>query len=123
MIVGVVNQNLEPAVPLVVRTADGRDSEIEAVIDTGFSGFLTLPSTLVAALQLTWIGREDAMLGDGHTYPFDVYSGTVVWNGQPRNVEVNATDTVPLIGMAMIFGHELRIAAVNGGIVTIESLP
>ena len=123
MIVGVVNQNLEPAVPLVVRTADGQDHEIEAVIDTGFSGFLTLPSTLVAALQLPWIGREDAMLGDGHVHPFDVYSGTVVWNGQPRNVEVNATDTVPLIGMAMIFRHELRIAAVNGGIVTIESLP
>lgn len=51
MIVGAVNQNLEAAVPSVVGTPDGRDREIEAVIDT-----------------VTWIGREDAMLGDGHIY-------------------------------------------------------
>jgi hypothetical protein len=44
------------------------------------------------------------VLGDGHIYTSMCIRETVVWNGQPRNVEVNATDTVPLIGMTRIFG-------------------
>src|SRR5207244_11426502 len=64
MIIGVVNANREATIRLVIRGANGQEHEIEAVIDTGFTGFLTLPATLIASLGLAWYGREPAFLGD-----------------------------------------------------------
>ena len=61
MIVGTVSRDLEATLRLFVRGENGEELEIEAVIDTGFSGFLTLPSAFVASPALTWRGREDAL--------------------------------------------------------------
>ena len=123
MISGFMNTSLEAIIRLVVYGMDGQEREVEAIIDTGFTGFLTLPSTLIASLDLTWRGREQGVLGDGNIQVFDVYAATVIWDGQLRIVEVNAADTNPLVGMGLIYGHELRIRAVEGGAVTIEALP
>ena len=122
MITGVVNANGEATIPLTVCGSNGQEHEIEAVIDTGFTGFLTLPFSLILSLRLEWRGREQAILGDGSVQIFDVYAATVIWDGQPRAVEADAADIVPLIGMGLIYGHDLRIQAVEGGIVTIEAL-
>jgi predicted aspartyl protease len=43
MITGRVNANLEATVRLSLRSRQGAEKVVEAVIDTGFSGFLTLP--------------------------------------------------------------------------------
>ena len=43
MITGVVTANYEATIPLVVHGAHGQQETIEAVIDTGFTGSLTLP--------------------------------------------------------------------------------
>ena len=39
--------------------------EIEAVIDTGYNGFLTLPTATVAELQLPFLGPSRATLANG----------------------------------------------------------
>ena len=52
MIEGVVNAAREAVVTISVRGPDGQAREIEAVIDTGYSGFLTLPASLVEDLGL-----------------------------------------------------------------------
>ncbi|MBW4693190.1 MAG: hypothetical protein KME27_15665 [Lyngbya sp. HA4199-MV5] len=59
---------------------------VEAVIDTGFSGFLTLPSDMISTLSLRWEGRDVATLGDGTSCTFEVYVGRVIWDGQYREV-------------------------------------
>jgi predicted aspartyl protease len=51
MMTGIVNVDLEAVLRLSVRDAAGHSHDVEAVIDTGFNGFLTLPPALVAALQ------------------------------------------------------------------------
>ena len=43
MIQGVVNATYEPIVTLTAQRPSGQGAEIEAVIDTGFTGYLTLP--------------------------------------------------------------------------------
>ena len=45
-----------------------------------------------------------------------------MWDEQPRVVEVDGAETDALVGMAMLDGHELRIAVVVGGTVSIDAL-
>lgn len=109
MIVGTVNANREAVISIHVTGQNGQRETIEAIIDTGFSGDLTLPGTLIDALGLIWLGRESGVLADGSTDLFDVYSGEVIWNGQPRRIEIEDANTEPLLGMnneiGRIHGH------------------
>ena len=122
MMQGLVNQSCEAILPVVVRS-DTITQLVDAVIDTGFSGFLTLPSTVIAALDLTWKGRDVATLGDGTSCIFDVYIAIVIWDGQYRTIDINESETVPLIGMRLLRGYDLRIQTIEGGTVAIEALP
>ncbi|MDQ3776675.1 MAG: clan AA aspartic protease [Pseudomonadota bacterium] len=123
MITGVVNANHEATIPLIVYAIHGQEEAIEAIIDTGFTGFLTLPPMLIKALGPPWLGRQRAKLGDGSERFFDVYAATILWDGHVRTVETDATDTEPLVGMCLLAGHEVRIQVLDGGKVTIEGLP
>ena len=67
--------------------------------------------------------RQPGMLADGRVEYFDVYIATVIWDGQPRPVEVEVAGTEPLVGMSLLEHQALRIDALNGGMVTITALP
>jgi clan AA aspartic protease len=123
MVTGVVNAALEATLRIVVLDTRGQPSEIETVVDTGFSGFLTLPPPLIAALALPWLCRQLGVLADGQVHIFDVYNATIIWDGQPRTVEVEAVDAQPLLGMALLRGHDLRVQVVPGGPVCIVVAP
>lgn len=123
MITGIVNANREATIRLVVSGPSGQQQEIEAIIDTGFTGFLTLPPALIQALGLAWLCRQPGVLDDGSVEVFDVYSATVMWDGQPRTVEVEAADTESLMGMSVLDRHSLRIDILTGGVVTITAIP
>ncbi len=123
MITGVVNANREATIRLVVIGPSGQQQEIEAIIDTGFTGFLTLPAVLIAALGLPWLCRQPGILADGSVDVFDVYTATVLWDGQSRTVEVEAADAEPLVGMSLLDHYSLRIDVLAGGVVTITALP
>ena len=123
MITGIVNANREATIRFMVLGPQGHQQEMAAIIDTGFTGFLTLPPLLVTTLGLSWLCRPPGMLADGRVEHFDVYVATVIWDGQPCTMEVEAADTEPLVGMSLLEHHSLRIDIRNGGIVTITALP
>ncbi len=123
MIVGVVSAYREVLIHIVVRGSGGQEQEVEAVIDTGFNGALSLPPSLIETLGLPWRRRGRALLADGTESLFDIYEGTVAWDGRPRRLAVDAADTDPLVGMSLLYGYELRIQATEGGRVTIRALP
>ena len=122
MIEGTVNENYEATIRLTFRGAAREGREIEAIIDTGFTGYLTLPTALIDRLALSWKGRSQALIADGSIHIFDEYIGTVLWNGEARTVEVAAADTTPLVGMGLLRGHGLKVDVVANGAVTIEAL-
>ena len=121
MIQGVVNSAYEPIVRLAVQGPSGPGREVEAVVDTGFNAFLSLPSSLVTELGLPFVTRASAFLADGTQVRFDVYYVTVTWDGQPRHVYVHMSDTTPLIGMRLLDRHNLNIAVEDGGSVVIQA--
>jgi clan AA aspartic protease len=120
MMQGRVNQNCEAMLSIVIRNVDIIKS-VDSVIDTGFSGFLTLPSDIIAELDLTWKGRDIATLGDGNSCIFEVYIASVIWDGEYRVIDINESETVPLIGMRLLRGYDLKIRTIEGGLVTIEA--
>lgn len=122
MIEGTVNENCEATIRLTLLSITGEEHEIEAIIDTGFTGHLTLPVALIDRLALSWQNRAQALLADGSLHVFDAYIGTVLWNGKDRTVEVDAADTDPLVGMGLLRGHGLRVDVVENGTVKIEEL-
>jgi clan AA aspartic protease len=122
MMQGRVNQRCEAVISVAVR-GGGKLKSVDAVIDTGFNGFLSLPITIIMELDLLWNYRDRATLGDGSETLFDVYNAEVIWNGQYRAIEVNAAETEPLLGMRMLKEHRLQIDTIEGGLVTIEMLP
>jgi clan AA aspartic protease len=123
MITGVVTTSRAAVVQVMVRGAHSRDVPVDTVIDTGFTGFLTLPPTLIAMLGLTFAGTTRATLGDGSTVSIDVFEATVVWDNHDRLVTVLAAQGGALVGMAMLFGYRLLLEGADGGAVQIEALP
>lgn len=106
----------------MVGNSSGHRQVIDTVIDTGFDGFLSLPSEIIIRLGLPWTISNPATLGDGSETVFDFYTGTVIWDGQYRMSDMAASETEPLLGMAMLYGYRLQVDNVEGGIVKIEVL-
>ena len=121
MIQGVVNADYEPVVTLTLQGPSGRDVKIEAVIDTGFNGYLTLPPGLVADLGLPLVGTGSGVLADGSVARFDIHYCTVLWDAQERLVRVNVADTTPLIGMRLLDRHSMYVEIEGGGRVVIQA--
>ena len=120
MIEGVVNAAYEAVVTLPLRGPDGQSREIDAVVDTGYNGFLTLPPTVVAELGLAFGGISRATLADGSVVAFDVYDVTVIWDGIARYISASAADSTPLVGMSLLDRHDLSIRVRDGGRVLIQ---
>jgi clan AA aspartic protease len=121
MITGIVNADYEAVVRLQIHGPTRYEYEVDAVIDTGFNGFLTLPPTLITALGLTRRSRGRALLANGSEELFDIYGVTVLWDGQQRYVEADAVDTTPLVGMSLLDGYDLHIQVADGGHVIIQA--
>jgi clan AA aspartic protease len=122
MIFGVVNSNCEAIIKVAVGRAGSPKMTVNAVIDTGFTSFLSLPLSVITELGLPWHFRDVGTLGDGSEVVFEIYKAAVIWDGQIQIIDVAASDAEPLLGMGLLYGFNLQIEAVEGGRVTIERL-
>jgi clan AA aspartic protease len=122
MITGVVKSD-EARIRFKVMGLRGREQEVEAVIDTGYTASLTLPPNVVAALGLRWRSMDRYTLADGSECVFDVYVAKVVWDGKVRQILVTEADAEPLVGMRLLRGYELKMQVRYRGKVTIKRPP
>ena len=83
--------------------------------------FLTLPPRVVAELGLPFAYIGQALLANDAEVDFDVHYATVLWDSQPRDIEVDATGSTPLVGMLLLDEHDLSIRVRNGGRVLIQA--
>lgn len=122
MMYGVVNLRREATLSLVVSNANKQQQVIDTVIDTGFTGFLSLPSAIIAALDLPWSASDIVTLGDGSETLFDLYIATVIWDGEYREIYIAESETEPLLGMSLLYGYRLQVDTIEGGSVKVEPL-
>ena len=122
MIIGTVKSD-EARIRLQVKGLRGREQEVEAVSDSGFTGALTLPPAVITTLGLRWRSVDRGTLADGSMCVFQVYVGKVLWDGKVRSILVAEADADPLVGMRLLRGHELKMQVRYRGKVTIKRLP
>ena len=120
MIRGIVQ--VFPRLRLHARGSGRRYQAIEAIIDTGFDGWVSLPPRLVGHLELQLVGEGQGELADGSESLFEIYEATIRWHGRAHKIPVYAIGGIPLIGMGLLDGSELNMKVRPGGEVTIKPL-
>ena len=123
MIRGTVVGAREAMVQLPVRSDAGQELDIQFVVDTGFTDELVLPPAIVSSLGLRYHSSTYATMGDGSVVSIDVYTATILWDSRSRIVKVHEAGGGPLIGMGLLSGHRMCMDVLDGGAVTIDSLP
>ncbi len=122
MITGIVNPDFEPIIPLSICGADGKVYKQDAIVDTGFNGWLSLPPDLIAQLDLKWKRRGRAILGDGSECVFNVYEAVLVWDGNLLTIPIDEADSEPLVGMSLMEGYQLMVQVFEGGHVELSKV-
>ncbi|MDE0001892.1 MAG: hypothetical protein OXQ29_04280 [Rhodospirillaceae bacterium] len=122
MMTGRITPDREAVLDLVVAGSGRKQATLEAVIDTGFNGYLVLSSGLAHRLELQLVGNRRATLGDGHSILLEAYLGTAIWHGRERAILVLQAEGGQLIGMSLLFGSRVTLDVTDGGEVTIDPL-
>lgn len=120
MITGHINSKLEAIIAITIVAKDGKIREFEALVDTGYTGFLTLPPAILAELNLEIFASGRLTMADGHAVDVDLYQATILWDGQPRTIEVDALESEVLVGMSLLEGYDLHVHTVIDGQITIN---
>jgi clan AA aspartic protease len=121
--IGIVRERA-PRISLTVHGLAGRSQKIEAIIDTGFTSWLTISRSVIASLHLPWYTSGDVTLADGTVTKFDVYEAAVTWHrGRLESILVSEAEGDPLLGMSLLEGSEVNLQVREGGKVTIRPLP
>ena len=120
MIKGVLNDDLETMVVVEISNGNGAFQSVNALLDTGFGGDLTLPSDEVARLGLKYADQTPLILAGDQPMQASVHHGYVKWFGSVRRIDVIAMEGQPLLGMTLLAGCKITIHARPGGEALIE---
>ncbi len=83
---------------------------IPAWVDTGFTGELVLPQSMISQIGLVQSGSVSAVLADGSQVTLETFSCVVRWFGEVRSLEVVCNDgDHALLGVGLLLDHILHI--------------
>lgn len=121
MIVGSI-RNREAIIELEVSAPGQPLHRVNVIVDTGFNGYLTLPSQMVSTLRLSFAGHRRGTLADGTIRRLDVFLAMVDWHGRPKEVLILQAEGKPLAGMSLLEGCRMIVDVVEGGDVMIDEM-
>ena len=122
MIVGEVKPGREALIRLTLAGSTEQTVELDAIVDTGFTDYLTVSKRLVDRLGLQFRESMAYELANGELDMFDLYEGRVLWDRRWREVIVSLADGGVLVGMALMQGYHLSVEVIDGGRVQIHPL-
>jgi len=110
MITGVILTPGSPVIELQIRGAR-EEVTVEGILDTGFNGFLCLPTSIAVSLGLELIDTVTSELADGTTVEDElVLAGQAEWDGTLMNIRLTLTDSEDaLIGTAFLTGYRVEL--------------
>ena len=92
-----------------------RSHVLTAIVDTGFTGDLCLPTSIAVQLGLELIGEELIELADGTRKQQLMFGGSVRFFGETHQVEIMLTSSGDaLIGTRLVDKYQLSIEFPGG---------
>jgi clan AA aspartic protease len=86
------------------------ETELDAWVDTGFTGELVLPLSQITSLGLPLGPAVRAGLADGSEIELDTYTCQLDWFGNWFRIEVVANQgQFPLLGVGLLLNRDLHI--------------
>ena len=114
---------LEARISVAVAGPSMEFWEVEAVIDTGFSGWLTLPEVAVRELDLQIYRHRRVRIADNRVTWMLTYRAVAQWQGRQIGILVYQTENPrPLLGTAMLEHCRLTVDMLEGGPVAVTPL-
>ncbi len=120
MIVAEFTEDNQIIVRLTLLDKVGQKLEIDTILDTGFSDYLMVPSTVVRELGLVEIDTVQAIMADGRGASLSVCEVRMEWDGDEQSIPVFVGGGKALLGMSMLRGCLGTFEFFPGGISTIE---
>ena len=120
MIQGVVSEEFIPLIRLFIFGTQGQIHEIEAVLDTGYNSYLSLPSDLIEVLGLPHTGETKMKLSDGTVQTVLTYDADVMTDKRLFHVEVDAAEGTPLAGMRLFTNYDLTMRIEPSGSLSLS---
>ena len=111
---------LYPVCVVHLFSDSGVPARLETVIDTGFSGLMTLPATTVEKMSLQKVGEARTYLADGIEREYGLYKVDVDWFGESRPIEALCMGRFLLLGMAMMEGLDLHVRVKDRGEIALK---
>ena len=124
MTTGSINFYRQATIPIAVMNNNNREFvQMHPIIDTGFNGYLQLPSDEIARLNLPPTGTIGTELADGSAVEGTLHTATVLWFGNRISVDVLAAEApIRLIGAKLLWGNLTHIEWEFGGRVSVAPL-
>ena len=121
MMEGIFGDNDELFFEISLIADNGLELPVDALLDTGFSGWLAMDSQDLEGLDWTYIKQEKMRTAKGE-FNFDLYVGKVRIEGQEFDIPVHVSTGVPeiLIGRQWLKNRRL-IVDISAGILTLEA--
>ena len=121
MIEGSFGDNDELFFEISLIADNGLELPVDALLDTGFSGWLAMDEQDLEGLDWIYIRRQEMRTARGE-FDFDLYAGKVRIEGQQFDIPVHVGDGVPeiLIGRQWLKNRRL-IVDISAGVLTLEA--
>ncbi len=115
MIAGHIDEDWQAILPLIVQHRDPNEpaATIHFLIDTGFTGYLSLTRTWVHKLGLRVIDIQRGMTADGRVGYFETVDVWIIWHNELRVIRAQVLDE-PLIGTRLLRSHQASLQWVAG---------
>ena len=114
--------SMYPTVSIGIRGRNDKEMVLDAVLDTGFTGTVSIPDQIIRETNLAFSRREMFVLADGTRRVVDVYDGSVLFAGVWYETDVFSTHHVAIVGMRLMYGANISLDAVPNGEISYTSL-
>lgn len=120
--VSAVDGSLVPGISILIHWSGGEDLEVEALMDSGFSGEIALPMSVVEDLELEYAQGRIVVLADGCYHQIETFKGSVFFADEWHDVIVYSTGGNPAVGMRLLRGAKISFETVPEGSINWERI-
>lgn len=105
---GFINSNFEPVIKIGIAV-DGKTDKFDAIIDTGFNGFISIPHKIINKTSWQFMGYEAYELASGEIMKDKVFLGDIIFNDRKKYTYILSNKTSDILIGTKLFANKILI--------------